>query len=292
MRANSELPPLPRLLIEPVIRSALAEDLGLAGDLTSNAVIPADHRSTVTMQVRKPGVIAGLDAARLAFEIIDPLCRFEALVADGDPVAAGARIAIIEGPSRSLLTAERVALNILCHLSGIATVTAGIASAIRNSGAKLVCTRKTTPGLRALEKYAVRAGGARNHRFSLADAVMIKDNHLTGLGISEAVALAQDRWPNRTVVVECERVDQMVTAIDAGADSVLLDNMSPSELRDCVTRAASVQAGARRRCLVEASGGITLETVGDYAATGVDLLSSGSLTNAAPALDIGLDVVT
>lgn len=280
------LPPLPRLLIEPVIRTALAEDLGMAGDLTSNAVIPAGHRSVVTMQTRRDGVIAGLDAARLAFELIDPGCRFEAHVEDGATVTAGTRIATIEGPSRSLLTAERVALNILCHLSGIATVTATIAAAIRETGTRVTCTRKTTPGLRALEKYAVRAGGGRNHRFSLADAVMIKDNHIAiAGGIRPAILRAREGAGHMVrIEVEVDTLDQLREVMEIGADVVLLDNMTPDTLREAV----KIVAG---RAVTEASGNITPDSARAIAATGVDLISVGWITHSAPVLDIGLDFV-
>lgn len=281
-----DLAPLPRLMIEPVIRAALAEDLGLAGDITSTAVIPAGHRSTVTAAARQPGVIAGLEAARLAFELVDPACAFTAHVSDGDRVDAGTRIASIEGPSRSLLTAERVALNILCHLSGIATVTASIADAIRDSGARVACTRKTTPGLRALEKYAVRAGGGVNHRFSLADAVLIKDNHIAIAG-SIATAIARARQGTGHMVkieVEVDTLDQLEQAMAAGADVVLLDNMDPATLR----KAVHVVNG---RAVTEASGNITPDSAAAIAASGVDLISVGWITHSAPVLDIGLDFV-
>ncbi|WP_185968392.1 carboxylating nicotinate-nucleotide diphosphorylase [Paracoccus sp. M683] len=282
-----DLAPLPRLMVEPVIRAALAEDLGLAGDLTSAAVIPAGHRSVVTAMVRQPGAIAGLDAARLAFDLVDPSCIFTAHVADGDRVTPGTRIATIEGPSRSLLTAERTALNILGHLSGIASVTARIADAIRGTRAAVTCTRKTTPGLRALEKYAVRAGGGMNHRFSLADAVLIKDNHIAIAGdVVTAIERARKNVGHMVrIEVEVDTLDQLHQAMTAGVDVVLLDNMAPQMLRQAV----DIVAG---RAVTEASGNITPETAPDVAASGVDLISVGWITHSAPTLDIGLDFVS
>ncbi|NHF73484.1 carboxylating nicotinate-nucleotide diphosphorylase [Paracoccus sp. 12-3] len=279
--------PLPRLMIGPVIRAALAEDLGLAGDLTSMTVVPADHRSIVTAQTRQHGVIAGLDAAELAFALVDPACVFTPHVRDGDRVAPGDRIATIEGPSRSLLTAERTALNILCHLSGIASVTARIADAISGTRARVACTRKTTPGLRALEKYAVRAGGGVNHRFSLADAVLIKDNHVAITGsIREAITRARAGVGHMVKIeVEVDNLDQLREAMATGVDVVLLDNMSPETLHEAVT----IVAG---RAVTEASGNITPETAARIAASGVDLISVGWITHSAPVLDIGLDFVS
>ena len=279
--------PLPRLMIEPVIRNALTEDLGLAGDLTSTAIIPADHRSVVTASARQAGVIAGLDAARIAFDLIDPGCVFTAHVADGDRVTPGTRIATIEGPSRSLLTAERVALNMLGHLSGIATTTARIADAIADTKARVTCTRKTTPGLRALEKYAVRAGGGSNHRYSLADAVLIKDNHIAIAGdVTTAIRRAQTGIGHMVKIeVEVDTLDQLRQALEAGADVVLLDNMTPDTLRQAV----AITAG---RAVTEASGNITPDTAAAIAASGVDLLAVGWITHSAPTLDIGLDFVS
>ena len=285
-QAPTAVAPLPRLMIEPVIRAALAEDLGLAGDLTSVAVIPADHRSIVTAQARQHGVIAGLDAAELAFQLVDPACIFTRHVQDGDRVAPGTRIATIEGPSRSLLTAERTALNILCHLSGIASVTARIADAIQGTRARIACTRKTMPGLRALEKYAVRAGGGVNHRFSLADAVLIKDNHIAIAGsVTEAITRARAGIGHMVKIeVEVDTLDQLRDAMAVGADVVLLDNMDPATLRAAV----AIVAG---RAVTEASGTITPDSAAAIAASGVDLISVGWITHSAPVLDIGLDFV-
>ncbi|MAU21403.1 MAG: nicotinate-nucleotide diphosphorylase (carboxylating) [Martelella sp.] len=275
---------LPRLIIEPAVRRALEEDLGLAGDITANAVIPAGHRSTVVMAARRPGVIAGLDAAELAFALVDPAIVMTRHVADGDKVEAGDIVATVTGPSRALLTGERTALNFLGHLSGIATVTAGVVSAVAGTGAAIVCTRKTTPGLRALEKYAVKAGGGGNHRFSLADAVLIKDNHIAiAGGIRPALQAARKHAGHMVKIeIEVDTLDQLREAMDEGVDAVLLDNMSPETL----TEAVSIVAG---RAITEASGGITPETAGAVARAGVDLISIGWLTHSAPVLDIGLD---
>ena len=274
-------------MIEPAVRAALAEDLGLAGDLTSSAVIPAGHRSVVTARARKEGVIAGLDLAALAFELVDPALRFTAHVADGARVQPGERIATVEGASRSILTAERVALNYLCHLSGIASVTARAVASVAGMRAAITCTRKTTPGLRALEKYAVRAGGGMNHRFSLADAVLIKDNHIA---IAGGVAQALERTRGTVghlvkVEIEVDTLDQLREALAAGADAVLLDNMAP----DMLAEAVAIVGG---RAITEASGGITPDSAAAVAAAGVDLISLGWITHSAPVLDIGLDFVS
>lgn len=275
---------LPRLIIEPAVRRALEEDLGLAGDITANAVIPAAHRSTVVMAARKPGVIAGLDAAELAFALVDPAIVMTRHVEDGEKIAAGDIVATVTGPSRGLLTGERTALNFLGHLSGIATVTAGIVAAVAGTKATIVCTRKTTPGLRALEKYAVKAGGGGNHRFSLADAVLIKDNHIAiAGGIRPALAAARKHAGHMVKIeIEVDTLDQLREAMAEGVDAVLLDNMSPETLREAV----EIVAG---RAITEASGGITPETAGAVAKAGVDLISIGWLTHSAPVLDIGLD---
>ncbi|MGV0877031.1 carboxylating nicotinate-nucleotide diphosphorylase [Martelella sp. FLE1502] len=275
---------LPRLIIEPTIRRALEEDLGLAGDITANAVIPAGHHSTVVMAARRPGVIAGLDAAELAFTLVDPAISMTRNVEDGAKVEAGDIVATVTGPSRALLTGERTALNFLGHLSGIATVTAGVVAAVEGTGAAIVCTRKTTPGLRALEKYAVKAGGGGNHRFSLADAVLIKDNHIAIAGGIRPALQAAKKHAGHMVKIEIEvdTLDQLREAMDEGVDAVLLDNMSPETL----TEAVSIVAG---RAITEASGGITPETAGAVAKAGVDLISIGWLTHSAPVLDIGLD---
>jgi len=280
------LVPLPRLIVEPLVRQALLEDLGLAGDITSASVIPADHRSTVVMAARQPGVIAGLDAAELAFSLVDPEIVMRRHLQDGDAAKPGDVIATIEGPSRGLLSAERTALNFLGHLSGIATVTAGIATAIRGTKASVACTRKTTPGLRALEKYAVRAGGGMNHRFALYDAVLIKDNHVAiAGGVAEAIRRARAVVGHMVKIeVEVDTLDQLREAMETGVDAVLLDNMTPDQLREAV----AIVAG---RAITEASGRVTPATAAAIAASGVDLISVGWLTHSAPVLDIGLDFV-
>lgn len=278
------LAPLPRLIIEPLVRNALLEDLGLAGDITSAAVIPADHRSVVVMAAREPGVIAGLDAAELAFQLVDPAIIMTRHVEDGATVLPGDIIATIEGPSRGLLTAERTALNFLGHLSGIASVTAKIAAAISGTKASVACTRKTTPGLRALEKYAVRAGGGMNHRFALYDAVLIKDNHIAVAGGVRAAIRSAKQGVGHLVKIEVEvdTLAQLREVMDEGVDVVLLDNMTPEQLREAV----AIVAG---RAITEASGRINPQTAATIAASGIDLISVGWLTHSAPVLDIGLD---
>ncbi|KQV65261.1 carboxylating nicotinate-nucleotide diphosphorylase [Rhizobium sp. Root1220] len=278
------LSPLPRLVIEPIVRTALGEDLGLAGDITSAAVIPADHHSSLVMVARQPGVIAGLDAAELAFALVDPAISLARHLPDGAAVKAGDVIATVSGPSRGLLTGERTALNFLGHLSGIATVTAGLVAAVSGTKASIACSRKTTPGLRALEKYAVRAGGGMNHRFALSDAVLIKDNHVAiAGGVAEAIRLARAGVGHMVKIeVEVDTLDQLRQAMDIGVDAVLLDNMTPAQLREAV----DIVGG---RAITEASGRITLATAAAIAASGVDLISVGWCTHSAPTLDIGLD---
>ncbi|MBB6487395.1 carboxylating nicotinate-nucleotide diphosphorylase [Rhizobium lusitanum] len=278
------LAPLPHLIVEPLVRNALLEDLGLAGDVTTTAVIPAAHRSRVAMVTRQPGVVAGLDASELAFQLVDPSIVMTRHLPDGTKVKPGDVIATIEGPSRGLLTAERTALNFLGHLSGIASVTGGIVEAIAGTKASIVCTRKTTPGLRALEKYAVRAGGGMNHRFALYDAVLIKDNHVAiAGGIAEAIRRAKAGVGHMVKIeVEVDTLEQLREAMREGVDAVLLDNMTPAQLREAV----AIVAG---RAITEASGRITPETAGAIAGAGVDLISVGWVTHSAPTLDIGLD---
>lgn len=277
---------LPRIVIEPVVRNALLEDLGLAGDITSTAVIPAEHRSRLALVSRKHGVIAGLDAAELAFQLTDPAVSLVRHMPDGSAVEPGETIATIEGPSRALLTGERTALNFLGHLSGIATVTAGIVTAIAGTKAAVVCTRKTMPGLRALEKYAVRAGGGMNHRFALNDAVLIKDNHVAiAGGVSEAIRRARAGVGHMVKIeVEVDTLDQLREALEIGVDAVLLDNMTPAQLHQAVDLVAG-------RATTEASGNINPTTAAEIAACGVDLLSVGWITHSAQVLDIGLDYI-
>ncbi len=278
----------PRGVVVDLVARALAEDLLPLGDLSA-ALLPPEARADARFEVRGEGVVAGLACVDETFAQVDSTIACEWLVTDGDVVAPRQVLGTVTGPLSSVLTAERTALNFLGHLSGVATRTRAFVDAA--SPLRVWDTRKTTPGLRSLEKAAVRAGGARNHRGNLSDWVMFKDNHLTVLGIEEAVRRARDVWPGRTVHVECERLDQVRQALAAGADALLLDNMTPDEIRACVAEADrhATEAGTRR-ALLEVSGGITLETVGAYAHTGADVVSSGSLTNSAPVLDIGLDI--
>ncbi|WP_136621132.1 MULTISPECIES: carboxylating nicotinate-nucleotide diphosphorylase [Mesorhizobium] len=278
------LPPLPAIMLEPLVRAALLEDLGRAGDLTSDAVIPKDHRATTLLTARQAGTVAGLDLAMLAFRLIDHKVEISVERADGSHVADGEVIASVSGPARAILTAERTALNFLCHLSGIATATASIVAAVRGHGAKIVCTRKTTPGLRAVEKYAVRAGGGSNHRFGLDDAILIKDNHIAiAGGIHPAIERARSSVGHLVKIeVEVDTLAQLEEALAHTPDAVLLDNMSVDELRQAVAMVAG-------RAITEASGRITAAIAQAVAATGIDLISIGWLTHSAPILDIGLD---
>ncbi|MFG0228414.1 carboxylating nicotinate-nucleotide diphosphorylase [Achromobacter sp. 413638] len=278
------VPPLPDVMLEPVVRAALLEDLGRAGDLTTDAIVPADAQAETRLVARQGGVLAGLDLARLAFRALDPAIRFSVSRADGSVLEPGAEIARIQGGARAMLTAERVALNFLCHLSGVATATASIARAVAPYGARVTCTRKTMPGLRALQKYAVRVGGGSNHRFGLDDAVLIKDNHIAFAGgIANAVARARAGVGHMVrIELEVDTLEQLETALALGVDVVLLDNMSLDDLRRAV-------AMARGRAVTEASGRITPETAAEIAATGVDQIAVGWLTHSAKVLDIGLD---
>jgi nicotinate-nucleotide pyrophosphorylase (carboxylating) len=273
----------PVTAVAAAVARALEEDLTPLGDLTS-ALLPPDLAATAAFVARAPGVLAGRACATETFRVIDPSVALDWRAGDGDDLAAGTVIATASGPLASILTAERTALNFLGHLSGIASLTRRFVAAA--DPVAVWDTRKTTPGLRALEKAAVRAGGGANHRGNLSDWILLKDNHLALMGIDAAVAAARRRWPARTVHVECDRYDQVLEALDAGADALLLDNMAPDEVRSCVAAAA----GAARRPVLEVSGGITLDTVGSYAGTGVDLVSVGALTNSAPVLDMGLDI--
>jgi nicotinate-nucleotide pyrophosphorylase (carboxylating) len=281
---NAMTPSLRQIMIEPLVRMALLEDLGRAGDLTSDAIVPADRRATTLLVARQPGVVAGLDLARLAFQLIDPAIEMRIERSDGAALVPGDVIAAVSGPARGILTAERVALNFLCRLSGIASATASIVAAIGNHKAKVVCTRKTTPGLRAIEKYAVRVGGGSNHRFGLDDAVLIKDNHVAiAGGVGEALKRAKDGVGHLVKIeLEVDTLDQLREALDHRVDAVLLDNMSP----DVLAKAVEMVAG---RAVTEASGRITPATAPQIAATGVDLISIGWLTHSVAILDIGLD---
>ena len=276
----SGVAPLPRLLVERAVEAALLEDLGRAGDITTLATIPAETMSKAVIAARKPGRLAGLAFAESAFRQIDPAVAFLAEAADGDRLDPGTVVARIEGPARAILSAERVALNFLGHLSGVATLTAAYAAKVAHTGARIVCTRKTTPGLRAFEKHAVRCGGGANHRFGLDDAVLIKDNHIAACG---GVALAIERaraFAGHLVKVEVEvdTLDQLREAMTAGPDAVLLDNMAPAMLREAV----AIVAG---RAVTEASGGVSLETVAAIAETGVERISVGAITHSAPVLE-------
>jgi nicotinate-nucleotide pyrophosphorylase (carboxylating) len=270
----------PLAAVRAAVSAALAEDVLPLGDLTAS-LIPPTLKGRAAFVARESGVLAGRLAAAEALHQVDPAIHVEWSLEDGDQILAGATIAEVGGPLRSILTAERTALNFLCHLSGIATLTRQYADAV--SPARLRDTRKTTPGLRALEKAAVRAGGGLNHRANLSDGVLIKDNHLGGLSITEAVRLATERWPGRVVEVECDTAEQVGEALAAGAGMVLLDNMSPDEVAACV-------AEVDGRIPVEVSGGVTLETAPLYAKTGCDFVSVGAITHSAPILDIGLDL--
>ncbi|MBC8365492.1 MAG: carboxylating nicotinate-nucleotide diphosphorylase [Actinobacteria bacterium] len=279
-------PPSPD--VEAAVRRALAEDLTPFGDLSA-ALVPADTRTAGAIMARHTGVLAGTACAAEVFRQVDPSVDVEWIMAEGDRLEPGSVIATVGGPLAPILTAERTALNFLSHLSGIASLVARWVDAAAG-GAVIWDTRKTTPGLRTLEKAAVRAGGGRNHRANLSDRVMLKDNHLLGTDIASAVARSRELWPDRIVHVECDTLEQVSEALSAGADALLLDNMVPDVVREAVGIAHSFGEAGGDMPLLEASGGITLETVADYAATGVDCVSSGSLTQAAPALDIGLDL--
>jgi nicotinate-nucleotide pyrophosphorylase (carboxylating) len=274
-----------RLLIEPIVRAALLEDLGRAGDITTDAVVPAEAHIDAVIAARQPGVLAGLDAGLLAFELLGPDLAIERLAADGAHVERGQNVARIAGAARPVLAAERTALNLVCRLSGVATATRALVDAIAGHKAKIVCTRKTTPLLRILEKEAVRLGGGANHRFGLDDAMLIKDNHIAlAGGIGEALARARAHAGHLVKIeLEVDTLDQLAEALEHGVDAVLLDNMNPETLR----RAVRMVAG---RAVTEASGRITRDTAPDIAAAGVDLISSGWITHSAPILDLGLDI--
>jgi nicotinate-nucleotide pyrophosphorylase (carboxylating) len=272
-------------LVHDAVKAALLEDLGRAGDITSQATIPPEMDATALFVARKPGVLAGLAFAREAMRLIDPTIRFEAFSQDGDRLAPGMRLAEVSGPARGILTGERVALNFLGRLSGVATATALFADAIAHTKAHIVCTRKTTPGLRAFEKYAVRCGGGSNHRYGLDDAILIKDNHIAVCGsVTEAIRRAKAFAGHLVKIeVEVDTLDQLREAMPEKPDVVLLDNMGPERLREAV-------AFIDGRALTEASGGITPQTVVAIAEAGVDLISTGWITHSAPVLDIGLDI--
>ena len=278
------LRPPSHLLIEPGIKAALQEDMGRAGDVTSELIIPAGQKAVAKLAARKPGHIAGLNAAEIAFKLVDPSVQFETARPDGSAVDAGMVLATIHGPARAILTGERVALNFLGHLSGVATATARLMDAVKHTKARIVCTRKTLPNLRILQKYAVRCGGGFNHRFGLDDAVLIKDNHIAAAG-GIAPALERVRvglGHMAKVEIEVDTLKQLEEALSLKADTILLDNMSLDDLR----RAVAMTGG---RAVLEASGNVSLETVRAIAETGVDYISSGAITHSAITLDIGLD---
>jgi nicotinate-nucleotide pyrophosphorylase (carboxylating) len=272
------------LLVQDAVRNALLEDLGRAGDITTLSTIPAHATSVAHFNARENGVIAGLDFAREAFRVVDASVSFDALLQDGDAVSPKQRIASAQGCSRSLLSAERVALNYLCRLSGIASLTAKYVAEISHTKAKIADTRKTTPGLRAFEKYAVRCGGGMNHRFGLDDAVMIKDNHIIAAGgISNALRAAKSAVGHLVKIeIEVDRLEQLELVLREGADVVLLDNMPLDMLREAVSMVGD-------KMLCEASGGVNLTTVKAIAETGVDIISVGALTHSAKVFDVGLD---
>ncbi|MDI6834530.1 MAG: carboxylating nicotinate-nucleotide diphosphorylase [Rhizobiaceae bacterium] len=299
MTAETFRPVLPALMIEDQVKAALVEDLGRAGDITTYATIAPERVATAEMNSREEGVVAGIELARAAFRIVDPAVVFEAVAADGDRVDPGTPIARVSGPARSLLSAERVALNFLMHLSGVASYTARFAEEIAHTRARVTCTRKTLPGLRAVEKYAVRLGGGSNHRFGLDDAILIKDNHIAVCGgVAEAVRAARGYAGHLVKVeVEVDTLEQMREALAAEPDAILLDNMGPETLREAVainrTHSGLDEAGywaAGRRVMLEASGNVNLSTVRAIAETGVDYISTSKITMAAPTLDIGLDI--
>jgi nicotinate-nucleotide pyrophosphorylase (carboxylating) len=268
--------------LERAVHAALAEDIG-AGDVTTDATVAADAVGTAAIVVKQAGVVCGLRAVETAFRALDSDIGFEAFAQDGDAVEPPAIVARIAGSERAILTGERVALNFLGRLSGIATLTRRYVEAVEGTGAAVLDTRKTTPGLRALEKHAVACGGGRNHRFGLDDAVLVKDNHLRAAGsVATAVELVRGAT-DLPVEVECESLDQVREALDAGVDAILLDNMTLAELREAV----ALNAGRAR---LEASGGVSLDTIRDIAETGVDEISVGALTHSAPALDVSLEL--
>ena len=277
-------PALDEVLLKPLVEAALTEDLGRRGDVTSQATIPADMQAQLQIKARQAGVICGMDLARLSFALVDAQIEFIAQVTDGETVAAGTVLAIVSGNARHLLTAERTALNFMTHLSGIATATRQIVDSVAEYPAQITCTRKTIPGLRTVQKYAVRCGGGRNHRLGLDDAILIKDNHIAIAGdINTAIKQAQDFAGHLIPIeIEVDSLSKLEQAIEAGVSLVLLDNMSPETLSKAVTM-------CKGRAKTEASGGITPEAVQAVAETGVDFIAMGYLTHSTTALDIGLD---
>jgi nicotinate-nucleotide pyrophosphorylase (carboxylating) len=288
------LPPLSPVLVEPAVRAALAEDLGTGGDMTTDNVVPESARAEIAIVPRKPGRVAGLDLALTAFRLIDPRIQVETLVRDGGAAVPGQPIALVSGPGRGVLTAERVALNFLGHLSGIATATAALVTELAGTGVRLADTRKTTPGLRLLEKYAVRCGGGVNHRLGLDDAAMLKENHLAwsvGIGSAILAVRAAAPWPAR-VIVEAETESEAQAAVRAGADAVLLAEFSPEALRALVPRlralAAERGAAVGSGALVLEASGVRPEQLRAYGATGIDLISSSAPVTRSPWLDLSM----
>ena len=281
----SDLDP-PVAAVRDAVARALAEDLGPLGDITA-ALLPADAHGEATIVARAAGVVAGTACIRETYAQLDSAVRVDVKLGDGAAVEPGTEIAHVTGSLRSLLSGERTALNFLCHLSGVATLTRRFVDALAGR-ARIWDTRKTTPGLRALEKAAVRAGGGVNHRGSLSDMVLVKDNHLATLGVSGAVKRAREQSPAHRVEVECDRLEQVQEAVAAGADMVMLDNMTPEQAAECVR---AVREGSRPDVVIEISGGVTLDNAADYAAAGADLISTSAITQSAPALDIALDLL-
>jgi nicotinate-nucleotide pyrophosphorylase (carboxylating) len=279
------LPEPNRIVVEPIVRAALLEDIGHGNDITTDATVASQRMALARIVARRPGIVAGVGVAMLAFRLLDASTRIDVAIGDGERVRTGDCIAEIRGRARAILTGERTALNFLCRLSGIATATRALVDLVAETRARIADTRKTTPGLRALEKYAVRCGGGANHRFGLDESVLVKDNHLALTGSIRAAVAAVRAQIGHTVKVEVEvdTLEQLRAALDEPIDAVLLDNMTPAQLREAVELVSG-------RVLTEASGGVTPETIGAIARSGVDLISVGWLTHSAPALDLGLDV--
>lgn len=279
-----EIGPLPHILVEAAVRAALLEDLGRAGDLTTLATVPAGVRARAVIAAREPGCISGIAFVQATFGLLDAGVKMEVKAPDGCHVSKGDIVASIVGPARPILTGERVALNFLGHLSGIATATAKLVTLVSSTRARIVCTRKTTPGLRSFEKYAVRCGGGQNHRFGLDDGILIKDNHIIAAGgISSAISSARLHAGHMVhIEIEVDTLDQLEEALSAGAHSVLLDNMPPAILKQAVKLTAG-------RAILEASGNVTESSITAIAVCGVDLISSGAITHSAKCLDLGLD---
>jgi nicotinate-nucleotide pyrophosphorylase (carboxylating) len=282
--AGIKVEPLSQILIEPAVRAALAEDLGRGGDLTTDIVIDDDAWVKASINARKVGAISGIDFAEMTFGLVDPRVDMEVYIADGGRVQPGDTVCTLEGPARAILTGERVALNYMGHLSGIASETRKIVDAVAHTKARITCTRKTTPGLRAFEKFAVRCGGGFNHRFGLDDGLMIKDNHIVACGgITQAIERARAKVGHMVKVeLEVDTLEQLEEGLKAKADVILLDNMGPDLLKEAVKMIDG-------RAIAEASGGVTLETAPAIAESGVDVISVGWLTHSSPCLDLGMD---